>query len=183
MQFLKWAFFPGLASSKWVLRRGTINKQFLKVRHKGRDKPISRGPYYVLSRRQGGKTVSQRLSSPEALKQAQKDVETHKRFVALCKQFEELTERLGQIQRESDDLRQGKNGRARGRAGPRGKTPARAGRPGTAGGPGGLGNGVTGSGSERGCEGPGDSDRGHRLRPTARGGALPLVARECEAKV
>jgi len=44
MQFPKWAIFPGLASSKWVLRRGTINKQFLKVRHKGRDKPISRAP-------------------------------------------------------------------------------------------------------------------------------------------
>jgi hypothetical protein len=90
------------------MRRGTINKQFLKVRHKGRDKPVSRGPYYVLSRRQGGKTVSQRLSRPEELKQAQNDVEAHKRFVALCKQFEELTERLGQIQRESDELRQEK---------------------------------------------------------------------------
>jgi uncharacterized coiled-coil DUF342 family protein len=90
------------------IRRGTINKQFLKVRHQGRDKPISRGPYYVLSRREGGKTVSQRLTSPEELKQAQKDVEGHKRFVALCKQFEELTERLGQIQRESDELRQEK---------------------------------------------------------------------------
>ena len=90
------------------MRRGTINKQFLKVRHKGRDKPVSRGPYYVLSRRQEGKTVSQRLTSPGELKQAQNDVEAHKRFVALCKQFEELTERLGQIQRESDELREEK---------------------------------------------------------------------------
>ena len=62
----------------------------------------------MLSRREGGKTVSQCLTSPEELKQAQKDVEGHKRFVALCKQFEELTERLGQIQRESDELRQEK---------------------------------------------------------------------------
>ena len=90
------------------MRRGTINKQFLKVRHKGKDRPVSRGPYYVLSRRQGGKTVSQRLTKPEELKQAQKDIEAHRRFVALCEQFEELTERLGQIQRESDEMRQEK---------------------------------------------------------------------------
>lgn len=90
------------------MRRGTINEQLLKVRHKGKDKPVSRGPYYVLSRRQKGKTVSQRLTSREELKQAQKDVDAYKRFVSLCRQFEELTERLGQIERESDELKQEK---------------------------------------------------------------------------
>jgi uncharacterized coiled-coil DUF342 family protein len=90
------------------MRKGTINEQFLKVPHKGKDKPVSRGPYYVLSRRQQGKTVSQRLTSLEELKQAKTDVEAYKRFVTLCKQFEELTERIGQIERESDELKQEK---------------------------------------------------------------------------
>ncbi len=93
------------------LRRGTINEQFLRVHHIGKDKPVSRGPYYVLSRREGGKTVSQRLSHPEELQRAQNDVEAYKRFVALCKEFEELTERLGQLERENEDLEQEKKRR------------------------------------------------------------------------
>ena len=82
------------------LRRGTINEQFLKVRQAGRKEPLARGPYYVLSRYEGGRTVSQRLAQGEELQQARKDVAEHKRFVALCKEFEELTERLGQMERE-----------------------------------------------------------------------------------
>lgn len=87
------------------LRRGTINEQFLKIRLKGEDAPVRRGPYYVLSRREGGKTVSQRLTSPERLKQAQQEVASYQRFVALCREFEQLTEKLGERERAgSEDL-------------------------------------------------------------------------------
>jgi hypothetical protein len=82
------------------MKRGTINEQFLKVRLKGKEQPVLRGPYYVLSRREGNKTVSKRLSSPTQLQEANKDVEVHKRFVALCKEFELLSERLGELERQ-----------------------------------------------------------------------------------
>jgi len=82
------------------MRRGTINEQFLKVRLKGKEQPLLRGPYYVFSRREGNKTVSKRLTSPAQLQQVKKDVEVHKRFVALCKEFEVLTERLGELERQ-----------------------------------------------------------------------------------
>lgn len=84
------------------MRRGTINEQFLKVRQGAGKEPAVRGPYYVLSRYEGKRTVSERLRSAEELEQARRDVAGHKRFVALCKEFEELTERMGQLEREQN---------------------------------------------------------------------------------
>jgi hypothetical protein len=90
------------------MRRGTINEQKLKVRHKGLAEPILRGPYYVLSRHVKGKTVSQRLTTSEQLQQARSDVVAHERFVTLCRQYEELTEQLGQLERGRGGLGQEK---------------------------------------------------------------------------
>ena len=86
------------------MKRGTINEQYFKMQSKGRNEPVLRGPYYVISRREGGKTVSERLSSPEILKQAQDDVAAYKRFVELCKEYEVLTEKLGQLERSDYNL-------------------------------------------------------------------------------
>ena len=85
------------------MRRGTINQQFLKVRLKGRKEPLLRGPYFVLSRREGNKTVSKRLTSPAQLQWARRQIEAHKRFVSLCKEFEVLTERLGQLEQSLEE--------------------------------------------------------------------------------
>lgn len=85
------------------LKRGSISEQFLKVSHQGIQEPVSRGPYYVFSRREGNKTSSRRLSVAK-LEQARKDLEEYKRFVSLCREFEILTERLGDLERQSPDL-------------------------------------------------------------------------------
>jgi hypothetical protein len=94
------------------MKRGTINEQFLKVRLKGTEQPLLRGPYYVFSRREGNKTVSKRLTSPAQLQQVKKDVEVHKRFVALCKEFEVLTERLGELEQEVEGAAEKKRPRS-----------------------------------------------------------------------
>lgn len=80
------------------MRRGTINEQYFDVYLKGQKKTTRRGPYYVLSRREGNKTVSRRLTTPESLEQARKDVEAFKRFQALCREFEQVTARLGEVE-------------------------------------------------------------------------------------
>ena len=81
------------------MRRGTINEQYFTVPVKGTEKTKLQGPYYVVSRREEERTVSQRLRSSE-LEQARKDIAAHKRFVLLCREFEQLTTRLGALERE-----------------------------------------------------------------------------------
>lgn len=86
------------------MRRGRVNEQYLKVPHKGKKEPVLRGPYYVFSRHQKGKgTKSYRLTSPEEVGNARKDVAAHKRFLELCREYEELTERLGRLEREANN--------------------------------------------------------------------------------
>ena len=82
------------------LRRGTLNEQFLKVPHKGVKTPVLRGPYYVLSRRQGTKTVSERIPADE-VELTRRDIAADKRLVGLCKEYEDLTEQLGALVREA----------------------------------------------------------------------------------
>jgi hypothetical protein len=90
------------------MRRGTINEQYFKARLKGRKGMVQQGPYYVLSRREGEKTISKRLRSGGELEQAQKDVAEYKRFLGLCQEFERLTARLGELERADQGLEQEK---------------------------------------------------------------------------
>ncbi len=90
------------------MRRGTVNEQYFKTRLKGRKGIVHQGPYYVLSRREGEKTVSKRLRSVGELEQAQKDVAEYKRFLGLCQEFERLTARLGELERSEQGLEQEK---------------------------------------------------------------------------
>lgn len=90
------------------MRRGTINEQYFKTRLKRRKGMVHQGPYYVLSRREGEKTVSKRLRSAVELEQARKDVAEYKRFLGLCQEFERLTARLGELERGEQGFEQEK---------------------------------------------------------------------------
>ena len=100
-----------------TLYRGTINEQFFLVPSKSTNQSLRRGPYFVLSRREGTKTISRRLSTAEDLDQARQDVAAHKQFVSLCRRYEELTERLGQLERQGDDGKKNRGDRRRQRPG------------------------------------------------------------------
>ena len=91
-----------------TMRRGTINEQYLKVPRKGKE-PSIKGPYYVLSRNEGGKTVGFRLNSQEELELATKDVEAYKEFNKLTKEFVSVTEFITDIIRSGEKTDSKKN--------------------------------------------------------------------------
>ena len=90
------------------MRRGTINEQHFKSRLKGKRGIVLQGPYYVLSRREGEKTVSKRLRSLGELEEARREVGAYKRFMTLCREFEELTMRLGEQEKVEPEVEEEK---------------------------------------------------------------------------
>jgi len=80
------------------MARGSITEQHFTRPRKGKPDAVF-GPYSLFSRREGNKTTSRRLRTPDELEQARQDVARHERFKALCAEFETLTEQLGQLER------------------------------------------------------------------------------------
>ena len=85
-----------------AMRRGTVNEQFFQVRRKGSRKLTRQGPYYVWTRSEGGKTISQRLTSAEAVEQARAEVAAYKRFQALCGEYIKVTSQMGALKRRRE---------------------------------------------------------------------------------
>jgi hypothetical protein len=86
------------------MKRGGITEQFYSVRHKGKKEPVKRGPYYVFAKWENGKTVSRRLTSKADVEKVQGEIESHKRFVELCREFAQLTERLGELESSVSEM-------------------------------------------------------------------------------
>lgn len=79
--------------------RGAVSEQFVPVPHKGKKKPVLRGPYYVLSWWENGKTHSRRIHRDD-LERTRQELANYERLKALCQEFEALTQALGQAERE-----------------------------------------------------------------------------------
>ncbi len=83
-----------------AMRPGTVSEQFLKGKRKGSKETVRRGPYYLWQYYEDGKPVRRRLTSDKEVRAAQDEVGNYKRFVRLCKDFEGLTGKLGEMERE-----------------------------------------------------------------------------------
>jgi hypothetical protein len=86
------------------MRRGTFSAQYLKVAQKRRKEKALRGPYYVVTRKEKGKTVSVRVPE-EAAERVRQDVARYARFVELAREFVELTERMGDLEQTGEAVK------------------------------------------------------------------------------
>jgi hypothetical protein len=84
------------------LCRGSLTEQFLESPRPGAE-PVKHGPYYVLSWRESGRTKSRRVPREEVAVLRSHLLE-RERFAALCREFEALTEQLGQFERAAFPL-------------------------------------------------------------------------------
>lgn len=64
-----------------------------------------RGPYYVLSRNDGGRTKSRRIRPGDDLEKARRDVAARARLKELYLEFEALTERLGELESSDPEVK------------------------------------------------------------------------------
>lgn len=75
------------------IRRGSICEQF--VESTGRDgRKKRRGPYYVYTYKEKGKTVSRRLTSAEQVAICQRQIQAFRRYQELTAQLLEVGERI-----------------------------------------------------------------------------------------
>ena len=78
------------------LRRGSLTEQFLTVRRKDGSK-VKRGPYPLLTRKQGRKTVSKRLTDPNLLP-------VYRQQIRAMRQFDQVVDHLVQVGEQLSDM-------------------------------------------------------------------------------
>jgi hypothetical protein len=77
-------------------RRGSLTEQFLRGKRQD-GTVVKRGPYPLLTRKEGGKTVSLRLNDPELVRLYRQQIQTMRQFESVMAQLVQLGERLGDL--------------------------------------------------------------------------------------
>ncbi len=83
-------------SSLRELRRGSLTEQFLTVKHTD-GSMVKRGPYPLLTRKQGQKTVSLRLKDPQL-------IPVYRRQIQAMREFETVVDQIVRVGEQLSDL-------------------------------------------------------------------------------
>ena len=85
------------------MRRGSVNAQYFKKSQVDSNIP-GNGPYYVLTRKEHGKSLSRRILAGEVEKVVT-ETETHRQFRSLAKEFVEISEKMSDSMNGKEDTK------------------------------------------------------------------------------
>ena len=78
------------------LRRGSLTEQFLVVKHTDGSR-VKHGPYPLLTRKQGNKTVSLRLTDPQLVPLYRQQIQAMRQFQSVMDQLVRIGEQLSDL--------------------------------------------------------------------------------------
>lgn len=78
------------------LRRGSLTEQFLMVKHADGSR-VKRGPYPLLTRKDGNRTVSLRLSDPALVPLYRQQIQAMRAFETVVEQLVRVSEQLSDL--------------------------------------------------------------------------------------
>jgi hypothetical protein len=76
------------------MRRGSVLRQFFKVRRRSSPDPVFVGPYALFTCKRNGRTVGRRLRDPDEVRKLERQVENYHVFRRLCSQLVEVSEAI-----------------------------------------------------------------------------------------
>ena len=76
------------------MRRGSVVRQFVKVKLKSQKDPVLNGPYALYSCKKKGKTVSRRLHYSGEVRRLEEQVENYHLFRKLCAELVDVSEEI-----------------------------------------------------------------------------------------
>jgi len=76
------------------MRRGSVVRQFLRLRLKGQKEPVLAGPYALYTCKKKGKTVGRRLHGSDEIRRLEEQVENYHVFRKLCTELVEVSEKI-----------------------------------------------------------------------------------------
>ena len=100
------------------MRRGSISEQFVETT--GRDGAKKRrGPYFVYTYKEKGKTISRRLTNPEQVALCQKQIQAFRRFQELTAELLQIGEQASNLALAGEDVKKTSRSRSKSRKTPK----------------------------------------------------------------
>ncbi len=85
------------------MRRGSVTRQFLKIKLKGQKEPSLAGPYALFTCKKNKHTVGRRLRDPQEIRRLEHQVQNFHTFQNLCRRLVEISEKIcEELERKED---------------------------------------------------------------------------------